>query len=74
MGEGAKFAAEVCVEEGLQTGEGGHAQKEVQGVEGLGEQGFLDVVCEEGFCSGEEGAEEGEEEAWEREVVVSDCG
>jgi len=32
------------------------------------------VVCEEGFCGGEDGAEEGEKEAWEGEVVVSDCG
>jgi hypothetical protein len=48
----------VGVQEGLQTGERGHAEEEVEGVEGLGEEVGLEGVCEEGFCSGEKGAEE----------------
>ena len=54
-----EFAAEVRVCEGLETGEGGHAEEEVEGVEGLGEEVGLEGVCEEGFCCGEKGAEEG---------------
>ena len=36
---------EVCVQERLETGEWGHSQEEVEGVERVGEETGLEVVC-----------------------------